>query len=157
MHTEALALIWAAQIGAVSWQERTAWADRWILELNEHPEALLDLSLSGGQSHRAWSLLRQLARHGGPGEALPLLARRLLNGLEAAQVDPLDLAARLEDVNSLSSQEEPDDVRLPAPAPQFWEATRQLVQLHVYLDSPPNQEEVQNVTEEVVSTLRKFL
>lgn len=124
--TEALALAWAVQVGAVTWEEVVAWADGWILRSDAPPAELLELSLAGRRPDEAFTLLRRIAQVGDPGAALPLLAQKLRSGLLTGHLDSLVLAAGLKDMGFLSLNEEPDDVRLPSPPPEFCNAAWEL-------------------------------
>jgi hypothetical protein len=151
--TEALALAWAVQVGAVNWEGVVAWADGWLLRLDESPEELLDLSLSARRPDEALTLLRRLAQRGDPDAALSALARRLLDGLRDGTVQGAVLAEHLESLRFLSLAGVPDGVRLPAPPKRFLDAAHHLW----FLLEPWNLDFTPDVTAEVSGTLHRFL
>lgn len=156
--TEALALAWAAQVGAATWKEVVAWADGWILRLDAPPAELLELSLSGGRPDEAFTLLRRLAQRGVPGAALSGLAKRLWDDLDRGQGDALALANRLADIVPLSSGEEPDDVRLPSVPADFRDAAWLLYSISAERGADGDEEAFdRNLKAEVLETLRRFL
>lgn len=158
LSTEALALAWAVQVGAVTWEEVAAWADRWILGLDAPPADLLELSLSARKPNEAFTLLRRLAQRGDPDVALSSLAGRLREEIDWGHADALVLASRLADVAVLSSNEEPDDVRLPPPSPSFRDAAWLLYSIAVERGTADEEEEFdRNLAEEVLMTLQCFL
>lgn len=151
--TEALALAWAAQVGAVTWAEVVDWADGWMVRLDAPPAELLELSLSARRPNEAFTLVRRLARGGDSDAALPMLARRLLNVLEEGLPNSLFLAEHLRGLRFLSLPEVPDDVRLPEPPEEFMTAAVDLW----YSLEPWNPEFTPDVAMEVKETLRRFL
>lgn len=155
LDTEALALAWAVDVGAVVWAEVVVWADGWILALDRPPEALLELSLSAGRGRpdTAWTLLRQLARSGNPEGGVSLLAQKLLDVLQAGQVNSAYLANRLSGLRFLACSAVPDDVRLPALSEEFLNAALDLE----ILKEPWHPEFTLDPTAEVVLMLERFL
>lgn len=155
--TEALALAWAAQVGAVTWAEVVDWADGWMVRLDAPPAELLELSLSARRPNEAFTLVRRLAQRGEAGAALSMLARRLKEAIDAERMDAVTLASRLVDVSALSL-EEPDDVRLSPPPLDFRTAAHALfsvwVERGVY-----GEEKVfdRNLSEEVEALLQRSL
>ncbi|WP_146009478.1 hypothetical protein [Deinococcus planocerae] len=142
----------------MTWEEVVEWADGWILRLDAPPAELLELSLSGRRPDEAFTLLRRLARRGDPDAALSTLAGRLREDIDRGQADALVLAGRLTDLAALSSDEEPDDVRLPPPSPSFRDAAWLLYAISVERGTDDEEEEFdRNLAEEVLVTLQRFL
>ncbi|EYB67144.1 hypothetical protein DEIPH_ctg051orf0060 [Deinococcus phoenicis] len=149
LNAEALALVWAVYVGAVAWEEVVAWADGWILRLDAPPEELLELSLSVGKPNEAETLLRQLARMGKAGAAVPLLAQKLLDALRAEQIDGAFLHS-IGELQHLSFSGVPDDVRLP-------QLPDEVLAALLDLWPPPWKSENSALRGEVAATLQGFL
>lgn len=142
----------------MTWKEGVEWADGWILRLDELPEELPELSLSARRPNEAFTLLRKLAQVGESGAALSMLVQKLRDEIDAERVDAVVLAGRLADVAALSFDEQPEDVRLPAPPPEFRDAAWLLTSISVERGSYGGEEEFdRNLSEEVLNTLRRFL
>lgn len=159
LNTEALALAWAAHVGAVTWDEVVIWADGWILRLDTPPEEVLELSLSGSRPDEAQTLLRQLARTGNSKEAVSLLTRRLLDTLQTGRIDAAFIAYRLERIQSLSFSDVPDDVRLPRLPSVFFDVVLELITTLELLPilQPWKLDFTEEVRDEVVTSLHPFL
>ncbi|ANE42685.1 hypothetical protein SU48_01725 [Deinococcus puniceus] len=95
MADEALTWGWMHWVGLASWPEIIAWADGWIMQLEQWPNELTEISLYARARDADMSqALRDLSRAGRPEEAAKLLVGRMLARLDAGD-NPHELIYRL--------------------------------------------------------------
>lgn len=73
----------------VSWDQVIQWADEWILYLDCHPEALLEVSLSSQVQEQGKTALAELARQSDQETVFPHLKKLWREALESERVNGL--------------------------------------------------------------------